>query len=639
MTNLLKNAMTSRVVRLSGIVAASALLVSLLFWFGALDSWQEKILDRFFLRRDVEHDIVIIGIDEQSIEDVGPWPWPRATFAKLIDATVGASVVGIDISMSDASRAGAADDATLAEALALLQGRVVLPIQVSGRGMIVTEPLALFQAHTRQGFSNITPDHDSIARFMPFTIGSRPSFALATLPPPEGELRNYRVDYRGPEKTFFTIPASEVLRGVIPERIFDSAIVLVGATAPSLHDTVLTPFGAMSGVEFHANNIATILDSRFFTERSLPWSLGMILLVHAAILLCVLYIRRFLYLGLALFGVLAALFLGSIMLFTYYIVPPVLYATVGYAFSLVSTLSFQYLTESREKRFIRNSFQYYLTPDVIDEIVQNPEKLSLGGEVKKITVFFSDIRDFTTISEGLSPTELTRLLNEYLTAMTDIIVDERGVVDKYIGDAVMAFWGAPLPNANAARDACNAAVRMSRELERQNAIWQKRGLAPIRIGMGINMGDLVVGNMGSARRFNYTVMGDEVNFASRLEGLTKYYGVQCLVSESVQKEIAELSEFVTRELDTVVVKGKTEPKKIFELVTRPVDDSLREGFALFERGRLHYMNGKWDDAIAAFGEAVAVCGDQPSRVFLERCEKLKRNPPMDWKGVYEFTSK
>ena len=295
--------------------------------------------------------------------------------------------------------------------------------------------------------------------------------------------------------------------------------------------------------------------------------------------------------------------------------------------------------ESREKRFIRNSFQYYLTPEVIDELLRNPEKLKLGGESKEIVVFFSDIRSFTTISEGLSPTQLTHLLNEYLTAMTDIIMDHRGVVDKYIGDAVMAFWGAPITNPDKAKDACEAAIKMLHALGELNVQWEKKGSPRISVGMGINMGDLVVGNMGSRRRFNYTLMGDEVNFASRLEGLTKYYHVQCLISESVQKAIAPYPHFIARMLDDVIVKGKKEPKKIFELITGSADEKFLRATDLFERGRTHYVHGEWDAAIDAFQAAIEINNDGPSRTFLERAYELKKNPPSDWKGIYEFTSK
>lgn len=638
MRHLLSAVFSSRSTRLACIVAISAIFSVVLFWYGALDSWQEKLLDRFFLKKEPGHRIVIIGIDERSIEEVGAWPWLRAVFAELIEQAAGASAIGIDVSMSDPSRLGAKDDAALAEALLRAQGRVVLPVQVNERGAVIVRSLPAFAEHAREGFINVRPDGDSIVRRVPQALGVHSSFARA-LVSDRAAPSEYRVDYRGPEGTFLTIPASEVLKGTIPDRIFKDAIVLVGATAPSLNDTVLTPFGEMPGVEFHANSVATILDGKFFTERSLPWSFGMILLVQAAVLACMLYIRRFLSLALALIGVAVALFVISILLFSSYIVPPVIYAFAGFALSVVGTIAFQYFAESKEKRFIRNSFQYYLTPEVIDEIVAHPEKLALGGVEKKITVFFSDIRSFTTISEGLTPTELTRLLNEYLTAMTDIVMEMQGVVDKYIGDAVMAFWGAPLPNERQACDACRAAIKMSRELDRLNVGWKERGMKTMRIGMGINLGDIVVGNMGSQKRFNYTLMGDEVNFASRLEGLTKYYGVECLISESVHKEIADMPEFTTRELDDVIVKGKTEPKKIFELATRPLDERAKSAYALFARGRAAYLAGDWDEAITAFREAAETCEDGPSRTFLERCEELKSNPPSSWNGVYEFHEK
>lgn len=635
----LRTVAKSRTFQLAAIVTASATVTALLFSLGVLDSWQEKILDRFFIRKEAPHTIVIVAIDEQSIAQSGAWPWPRALFSKLIETISGASAVGLDVTLSEPSRLGPQDDSALADTLARMPDRVVLPMQLRENGDIVTRPLDSFVRDTRLGFVNITPDADGVVRHARRNVGEYPNFAEALAIAPETPEINHRIDYHGPEKTFLTIPASEVLRGTIPKRILKDAIVLIGVTAPSLHDTVLTPFGVMPGVELHANTIATLAAGKFFTEHSLPWGVGAIILVHALLLVCVLYFRRFAYLAVSLGGVFILLFIGSLVMFAYYIVPPIAYLAGGYGLAVFATLSFQYVTESKEKRFIRNSFQYYLTPHVIDELLRDPVKLKLGGEQKKITIFFSDIRSFTTISEGLTPTQLTHLLNEYLTAMTDIVMDERGVVDKYIGDAIMAFWGAPLPNPAQARDACEAAVKMSRTLKELNTAWAGQGLPPLHIGMGINTGDVVVGNMGSLRRFNYTLMGDDVNFASRLEGLTKYYKTECLISKSVQQEIVSAPELVVRELDTVIVKGKKEPKKIFALVTQPISNASRRAMEIFERGRLHYVNGEWAAATEAFGEAIAIADDGPSHAFLERTKELKQNPPPDWNGIYEFTSK
>jgi adenylate cyclase len=284
-------------------------------------------------------------------------------------------------------------------------------------------------------------------------------------------------------------------------------------------------------------------------------------------------------------------------------------------------------------------------PDVIDDLKNNPHKLKLGGEKRTVTILFSDIRGFTTISEKLSPAELTRVINEYLTAMTDIIMDHKGLVDKYIGDAIMAFWGAPVENTNQAEDAGNAVIAMSDKLKELNIEWKTRGIPEINIGVGLNKGEVIVGNMGSEKRFNYTIMGDEVNFCSRLEGLTKKYGVECLISESMadgiinSKEI-DKQDFLIREMDTVIVKGKKEPKKIFELITNTASENgsgnKKEIIKTFEKGLDLYKQGKWDEALEVFN---MLENDAPSAIFINRALELRDNPPADWKGVYEHTSK
>ncbi len=236
--------------------------------------------------------------------------------------------------------------------------------------------------------------------------------------------------------------------------------------------------------------------------------------------------------------------------------------------------------------------------------------------------------------------------------MTDIIMAHNGLVDKYIGDAIMAFWGAPLDNENQASDAAAASVAMLAALKGLNEHWKSRGLPQIGIGIGINSGEAIVGNMGSAKRFNYTVMGDEVNFASRLEGLNKMYGSSCLVSEGTRNALLRESKAkavvpekaAIRDLDLVTVKGKTEPKRIYELV--PFGDSAEKGkaavevrLAKFEKARKSYEKGEWDAAIAGFREILAAGNDGPSKALLERAEEFKENPPESWNGVYAFHSK
>ena len=291
--------------------------------------------------------------------------------------------------------------------------------------------------------------------------------------------------------------------------------------------------------------------------------------------------------------------------------------------------------ESQDKKMIKEAFKYYLSPAVIEELIKNPEKLKLGGEKKELTVFFSDIRGFTTLSEKLKPEELVRLLNFYLTEMTKIIMDNRGLVDKYIGDAIMAFWGAPIYDPNHANYACKTALLLVQKLQKVNKKLKKMGLPEIRVGAGLNTGYMVVGNIGSNQRFDYTVMGDAVNLGSRLEGLTKQYGVSVIVSEFTYRYVK--NDFVFRKLDFVRVKGKNEPITIYELVgfKNEVSSSRINKIKEFEKALNLYKEGMFDKAKALFIKI----GDNPSKAFLNRCDELIASKPKDWQGIYTMKTK
>lgn len=621
------------------VTLASAGVTALFFYFNLLSNWQEKIIDQFFLKKIPPNEIVIIGIDEESIGQIGQWPWPRQVFANLLERLPRPRIVGIDVNLSESSRIGSTDDIAFAQSLRNAPYPIVLPASMNERGRIVSEPIPEFKKMVTLGFVNVPVDYDGIARRTARSNGDTSSFAYALAGKESGVPEHFRIDYHGPEKTFLTVSFYDVLQKKIPARILEDKIILIGSVARSLHDTIQTPFGFMSGVEFHANVISTIRGAHFYREPNFLSGLTAIILLHAAVLGCVWVSRRFWILALGLATTLIALVAASLTFFNFHIVVPIFYLLFGYLMSVISMLGFQYISESKEKRFIRQTFQYYLSPDVIEQLVENPQKVSLGGESKMITVLFSDIRGFTSISEKMIPQELVSFLNEYLTAMTDIVMARRGLVDKYIGDAVMAFWGAPLANVNQAKDSCETAVDMIGTLRKLNEGWEKRGLPEIRIGIGINRGEMAVGNMGSNKRFNYTLMGDDVNLASRLEGLTKYYGVNCIISETVTREIEASKQFFVRELDAVMVKGKKEPVRIFELIAQLPDDAGREALVLYDLGKEYYINGEWDKAIEKFQDAIKITGDGPSKLFLSRCQEFQDHPPADWSGIYEFKTK
>src|SRR3989344_1644122 len=561
-----------------GIVGVVLVLASLAQSFGLLASWQEAVWDRFFIARAAPNDIVIIGIDDESIAALGGWPFARATFVTALSHLGAPKSVGIDVAFVDPSPRGAGDDQALANFLTRSAFPVVLPLQYDDRGGKIISPLALFSAQTNEGYVNVILEHGGVVRrFLP-QRGSTESFAVALIAA-EASAPSYpstvRIDYQGKEKTFLTIPFIDVYRGTAPTSLFDNNIVLIGVTAKDLHDTLQTPLGTLPGVEVHANALNTLQKGRYFTDLPFFVVLVCMLVLCTLAALTVVRVKRLpILLGLLLLELIVPNLLAALA-FSRHILVPNLSISVAFLVVTGGLLIYQYGLESREKRRIRHTFQYYLMPEVIDQLVAHPEKLRLGGEERVMTVLFSDIRGFTAISEALSAEGLTALVNEYLTLMTDCIMERHGLVDKYIGDAIMAFWGAPLENTLQASDAAHCVLDMAAALTKANGEWKARALPPINIGIGLNTGKVIVGNMGSAKRFNYTVMGDEVNLSSRLQGLNKEYGTQCIESESTRDAIVDDPTFCIRELDVVVVKGKTAPKKIFELVTGGMTDARR----------------------------------------------------------------
>ncbi len=599
--------------------------------YGIFDTAQESLTDRFFLRTSQPQNILIVAVDDASLKVFGQWPWKREVIAKTIDALQDAQAIGVDINFSEMSRFGAEDDQVLAQALQNSQVPVVLPVELRADGKVRVVPLPTLLPYAHLGFVNIIKDVDGTVRKIETLNEGILSFSHAlisssTLP------QDMRIKYVGPAGTFLTVSLVDVVNGMLPSRITEGAHVLIGVTASSLRDNSKTPFGDMPGVEIHANALNTMLEGTYLKDISKP--LGSLAVVLASVIasLLVISVRRFRYLASGLVGLVVVVAVISFVSFDLGIIFPLLYLLFAILISAGGMLGFQYITESKEKRFIRQSFQYYLSPAVINQIIEHPENLRLGGEKREVTILFSDIRGFTSISEQLSPEQLVQVMNEYLTAMTDIIMKYNGVVDKYIGDAIMAFWGAPVTNQQHAQDAVLAALEMIEKLKEMNAEWRSRSLPPLAIGIGISTGEVIVGNMGSNKRFNYTIMGDEVNFSSRLEGLNKMYGTTCVVGEATVQKTNGIG---FRLLDSVTVKGKAIPKNIFELMEK---DSPRL-CADFAKGREYYQKGEWDDAIRIFELLVSEHNDGPSKILLERSKDFKQNPPSEWNGVWEFHDK
>ena len=734
-------------------IAALVILIALVLFFvdaPFLRFMELKALDLRMVSRGAMPsggETIIVTIDEKSLSELGRWPWPRTTIAKLTDALkgYGAKAVGFDIVFTepdtnsslktvaelarDVKNVGIGDsrlyglleqkqkaadtDAILARSIEKAKnitlgyffhitekevGHLTEQQITTGENAIANgrfqmvrakkgaDESPLIQAYAAQpnipqlsdaaengGYFNAFPDSDGVIRWAPLVIKFRSnhytSLSLSLLVQylewpmlvlnvtdfgvenirldkieiPTDESGRLLINYRGPAKIFPHYSVSDILNGRISADKINGKIVLVGATATGIYDLRVTPFSAVyPGVEIHATVIDNILHQNFLIHSGWTQFLDVCLIIVVGLIMgfTVPRLRAMAGIGLS-FVLLSAFVLANTAIFIRYniwmnLIYPVLTMMTIY----LGITVYRYVTEEREKKKVRGAFQYYLTASVVNEILKDPSKLKLGGDKKNLSVMFSDIRGFTSIAEKLTPEELVHLLNEYLTAMTDVVFKYDGLLDKYIGDAIMAVFGAPLEQPDHALRACRTAVDMMSELRRLREKWAAEGRPDVNIGVGINTGDMVVGNMGSQMRFDYTVMGDSVNLASRLEGTNKEYKTNVIISEFTLEQIKD--EFFCRELDSVQVKGKKRPVRIFELLGYRKDAAQWQEFVgRFEAGLAKYRAGLWDEAIAAFRSVLEIRPeDYPARLYIERCEALKEHPPGGaWDGVFTMTTK
>jgi len=315
---------------------------------------------------------------------------------------------------------------------------------------------------------------------------------------------------------------------------------------------------------------------------------------------------------------------------------------IAVIFSYLFVYVYRFINEERDKQRLKKMFQHYLTASVVDEMLEKPELLKLGGEKRFATALFSDVENFTPLSENMPPEEMVAQLNEYLTAMTKIILKYEGYLDKYEGDAIMAIFGIPVEQPDHAKRACMAALEMQRKLVHLRNNWRKQNKPEFHVRIGINSGHMIAGNIGGIERFDYTVIGDSVNLASRLEGANKTYQTCLLLSEFTKKLLQD--EFILRELDQIRVKGKTEPVCVFELISdnqNGVSDEMQKFLQEFHQGLQFYRNMKWELALKKFQRALKIKkNDYPAKIFIERCNYFKNNPVQkDWDGVFDIKTK
>lgn len=533
----------------------------------------------------------------------------------------------------------------------------------------------LARASRACGYYNIFPDKDGTVRWLPLVVRYQdhfyPTLALEAVRAyigniplslrvadygiqaieigrvsiPTDEMGRMLINYRGGPGTFPHYSAADILAGKVRPEAIKDRLVFVGSTAIGVFDLRVTPFSSVyPGLEVHANVADNILRQTFLFRP------GWASLFDLAAILCLGLLTGLVLPRLRVFGsvmLIVVLFggylLASQVLFVHRgiwlnAVYPLL--TVAVVYTAVTL--YRYVTEEREKKKIRGAFAYYVSDSVVNEMLKHPEKLKLGGEKKELTVLFSDIRGFTTLAESMAPEALVHLLNEYLTEMTNVVLELGGLLDKYIGDAVMAVFGAPLEQPDHPRRACDAALAMIRRLGELQKKWKAEGNPLLDIGIGINTGHMVVGNMGSERRFDYTVMGDAVNLSSRLEGITREYGTRVVISEFTRERVEK--DFFCRELDAVRVKGRVRPVRIFELSCPKTESEVDPRVAVlepFSQGLRHYRAREWEQAESMFHRVLSLLPDDyPARLYLRRLEALRRNPPQEaWDGVFTMSIK
>jgi adenylate cyclase len=451
------------------------------------------------------------------------------------------------------------------------------------------------------------------------------------------------VPFRGPQGSFRYISAADVLRDRIQPEELAGRIVLMGTTAPGLMDLRATPVSsAYAGVEIHANLIAGFLDGTI--KYKPPYVMG------ADVLLTLLFGATLVFLLPLLSPIRASLVtllvlltaIGVNLAFWYEVntVLPVAGSLILIAVLYAMNMSWGYFVESKAKRQFTELFGQYVPPELVDEMAKNPESYSMEGRKAELTVLFSDVRGFTTISEGLQPDQLATLMNLYLGAMTQVIRGHRGTLDKYIGDAIMAFWGAPVDDPEHAKRAVVSALEMQKALTTLNQDLLAKGWPELKIGVGVNTGPMTVGDMGSPVRKAYTVMGDAVNLGSRLEGITKQYGVGIIVGEGTRELVKD--DFVFRELDLVKVKGKDKPVGIFEplgLKGQVAQEVLEEN-RLWTEALQAYRAQDWDKADVALLNLSRLSPHKLYEVYQERIAHYRKEAPgADWDGSWKFDTK
>ena len=615
------------------------------------------------MRRDLDHDRVFAnslhgrrvimgyffsdqGPDGQAAPRVGELPAPTFTKEVFRAASIDfkhAEGFGANLAVLQRNASGAGHFIAEPDVDGLVR-RVPMLYEYGGN---YYESLSLAVARVALGVDKIVPGFPDISSTSR-KYGKAEWLQLGNVRIPVDNKMQALVPFRGPQGSFTYVSASAVIDGSADENVLRNRIILLGTTAKGLLDLKATPVATdFPGVEVHANLISGILGpkgqtglaTRLMDNPAYTVGAEFILLLVTGLLMAVVLPALTPLMATVTTLVLASGVVGANLVIWHWanLVFPLATGLVMILALFLFNMVYGYLIEERGKRKLVGQFGQYIPPELVEELSRNPEAMAIGSENKQLTVLFTDVRGFTTISESLSPEELSQLMNEYLTPMTEIIFRHRGTIDKYMGDAIMAFWGAPLADDE---HALHAALAMLEELRHMQQRFQAKGWPAIKVGIGLNTGAMSVGNMGSEFRRAYTVMGDAVNLGSRLEGLTKNYGVEMIVNETTA---AAVPEFEYRELDRVRVKGKDRPVTIYEPIgpKEQVSKELLGELKLYRESLRLYREQKWDMAELQFINLQRAHPDRPLYAeYVQRINVFRSAPPAtNWDGVFTHESK
>ena len=647
------------------------LLVALFFHFGGFNGLENWTIDKRFVLRGERKGwpgLVLVAIDDFSIKKIGSLPWPRSTHKQLLETLkkAGAKVVAFNILFPDPSIRGENDDQQFASAIAS-SGNVILSVVRKEKNTlnpetceVVTSIFAdgslpmLRKSACDEGFINLEItrlSQDGVLRnlflksdingrsygFLGLVIASRllgREIDLDAVPLYThrtqfngAPVNSYLLNYAGSTNCFDEIPYFDVLKADFSPDLFKDRAVIVSLRESE--NGILTPFGLMNGMEIHAHLVENLVSKQFLRRLSTPL-FSAVLFTLAILLGSFLYRWRGWVANIAIIpGAPLAWSLSALAAFHFNLVVEIVPVVALILVQVVFVRLYQLFVGMRQamidQAFTQGVFSKYLSPVVAQQMIENPGLVKLGGDDREITTLFCDIANFTTLSEKLPPPQLIQLLNGFLGATSKEIFNCQGTLDKYIGDAIMAFWNAPIDIPDHAKLACQAALAMHQKAAEFNHVQAIAPTIHLRCRIGINTGRAIVGNAGSEERFSYTAIGDSVNTASRYEGLGKLYGVSTIIGEATFRLVK--NQFDIRLLDKVRVKGKAESACVYELMG-PIGTVSQDQLSLHEKAMAAYFSRSWEDAGKLFREKAEKLGDQHAVVFLKRLDELQRNPQL-----------